>query len=171
MCKLIFWFLLLSSTSFAQKIVSDKTNKFDNSRIIFAETIKFGDGIKMDIRCQYVAVHNDKDTLSSTSIVTDIYFKPKVVTSVNESSSVIIKFNDGSTNEIPYEGRYNSYISDEVARIWVTFSDETIDKVNKNGISMIRIHTSRKNIDFDVSEKENKKIIASIKAVNERMSH
>lgn len=145
--------LLLAFTPFlvsAQKIVSNTTDKFNNSTIIktSSEPLEKNLGVNQKIVYGYI-YKKDLTVLNGLNF----RFKHYAAISINKKDAAILLFSDGSKLTLPYNGDYKVYAAQEDIYFTVDVSVDELKKISENEVTDIRWETSKLNIDLAIKSK------------------
>ena len=147
---LAFVFTILYFSSSSQNL-KDKTDEFNGFRRVSTGFENASRTLRFNVSGGYFS---NKDKVSDTAYSISFIFLTSLVTSFSHDEKIIFKFNDGSMVPIQRNGDYEISGTNEVASSSCDITDSLFAKLKTNRIAKIRIESSNKNFDFDISEKK-----------------
>lgn len=153
MKKLVFLlFLLPPSKLIAQKIMSDKIDKFTGIQHIKTtkESIVTELGLVSLSAAGEISIDKDGDRMISLVF----WFVPQNTSSLKETSTITFHFENGENKEVPYNGSYQLFSAHSLAYFPITLEEEDLELLSKDIITDIRINYN----DYSIKKKNQDKI-------------
>ncbi|MEO6453566.1 MAG: hypothetical protein ABIN97_05815 [Ginsengibacter sp.] len=168
MRKLLFIMsLVITTNTIAQKIVEDKIDQYDGTRMIETNTQRFGNNLQFHIIGYIFKKENNIDT----SLRLIFYFRPVSVTSLNRSQKLIFTFNDSTILSLEYSGSYQRKSSEELMYSACLMSGAMLEKLKTNTITEVRLETTNHFCDFEIPFQYQKLIPESVELVMNKIKH
>lgn len=147
--KILIFGCLLNFSVSAQKIVADKRDDFDKSRMITTseETIRGP--------MKYCTVKGFIGAETSDTVYALLFsVRSPAVTSIDENSNIYLKMQSGDVLQFKNRGKFDVVGTDDYLVSVINLTEEDMKKIASGKVSKIRFDTSKVNIDVEVEEKK-----------------
>lgn len=149
---LLLLFLLPTFKVIAQRIMSDKIDKFTGTQHI--KTTKEAIVTELGVVPLSVAGEISIDKEGDRLISLIFWFVPRTTSSLKENSMITFHFENGENKEVPYNGSYQLFSAHSLAYFPITLEEEDLELLSKDIITDIRINYN----DYSIKKKNRDKI-------------
>ena len=141
---------VLSISTSAQKIVSNKTDKFDNSTIIktSSEPLEKNLGVAQTTVTGYI-YKKDLKVVNALSFI----FRYYLPTGLKKPNSVVLIFTDGSKMVLEFAGSLETYDAQKDINFNVEPTLDQLKKISEMEVTDIRFETIKGNKDIEIRSK------------------